>query len=237
MAAMILAKVGNFPRFDSPNKLLAYAGIFSSAYQSGQLKNCYPHMNFTTRPNTSVTGTRLLPINQGKCKKEGRNTAPHSVKNGLCSSKNHNGHQPPAIATELYKQAFGLLARHLNIPYKARQRGPLRHSAGFQALLEKVQKLLPMGGHLPGITALQAAGDQRRAKIFHQPPHFQTQQGHTGQDTGWDHKTAFFFIGIFLSLPLDVLSSSTPITLQRLSQRLQKSILEFCKKSKNTYAL
>ena len=44
MGAMILAEVGDFSRFDSPDKLLAYAGLSPSTYQSGQLKNCYPHM-------------------------------------------------------------------------------------------------------------------------------------------------------------------------------------------------
>lgn len=44
MAAMILAEVGDFTRFNSPDKLLAYAGMSPSTYQSGQLKNCYPHM-------------------------------------------------------------------------------------------------------------------------------------------------------------------------------------------------
>ena len=44
MAAMILAEVGDFSRFESPDKLLAYAGLSPSTYQSGQLKNCYPHM-------------------------------------------------------------------------------------------------------------------------------------------------------------------------------------------------
>ena len=44
MAAMIFAEVGDFARFDSPDKLLAYAGMSPSTYQSGQLKNCYPHM-------------------------------------------------------------------------------------------------------------------------------------------------------------------------------------------------
>ena len=44
MAAMILAEVGDFTRFPSPDKLLAYAGMSPSTYQSGQLKNCYPHM-------------------------------------------------------------------------------------------------------------------------------------------------------------------------------------------------
>ena len=44
MAAMILAEVGDFTRFDCPDKLLVYAGMSLSTYQSGQLKNCYPHM-------------------------------------------------------------------------------------------------------------------------------------------------------------------------------------------------
>lgn len=44
MGAMILAEVGDFSRFNSPDKLLAYAGLSPSTYQSGQLKNCYPHM-------------------------------------------------------------------------------------------------------------------------------------------------------------------------------------------------
>ena len=72
MAAMILAEVGDFTRFDSPDRLLAYAGMSPSTYQSGQLKNCYPHMekrgsrylatHFTTQLSMSVTGNRLLPI-------------------------------------------------------------------------------------------------------------------------------------------------------------------------------
>ena len=41
---MILAEVGDFTRFDSPDKLLAYAGMSPSTYQSGQLKTDYPHM-------------------------------------------------------------------------------------------------------------------------------------------------------------------------------------------------
>ena len=44
MGAMILAEVGDFSRFDSPDKLLAYAGMSPSTYQSGRIKNCYPHM-------------------------------------------------------------------------------------------------------------------------------------------------------------------------------------------------
>lgn len=44
MGAMIIAEIGDFSRFDSPDKLLAFAGMSPSTYQSGQLKNCYPHM-------------------------------------------------------------------------------------------------------------------------------------------------------------------------------------------------
>ena len=44
LAAAFSAEVGDFTRFDSPDKLLAYAGMSPSTYQSGQLKNCYPHM-------------------------------------------------------------------------------------------------------------------------------------------------------------------------------------------------
>lgn len=44
MGAMILAEIGDFSRFDSPDKILAYAGLSPSTYQSGQLTNCYSHM-------------------------------------------------------------------------------------------------------------------------------------------------------------------------------------------------
>ena len=44
MGAMILAEVGDFSRFESPDKILAYAGLSPSTYQSGQLTNCYAHM-------------------------------------------------------------------------------------------------------------------------------------------------------------------------------------------------
>ena len=44
MGAMILAEVGDFSRFDSPDKVLAYAGLSPSTYQSGQLTNCHAHM-------------------------------------------------------------------------------------------------------------------------------------------------------------------------------------------------
>ena len=48
----IQAEVGDFSRFDSPDKLLTYAGMSPSTYQSGQLKNCYPH--------TEKRGSRYL---------------------------------------------------------------------------------------------------------------------------------------------------------------------------------
>ena len=44
MGAMIIAEIGDFSRFDSTDKILAYAGMFPSTYQSGQLDNCYSHM-------------------------------------------------------------------------------------------------------------------------------------------------------------------------------------------------
>ena len=44
MGAMIVAEIGDFSRFDSPDKILAYAGLSPSTYQSGQLDNCYSHM-------------------------------------------------------------------------------------------------------------------------------------------------------------------------------------------------
>ena len=44
MGAMILAEIGDFSRFSSPDKLLAYAGLSPSTYQSGKLDNAYAHM-------------------------------------------------------------------------------------------------------------------------------------------------------------------------------------------------
>jgi len=44
MGAMIIAKIGDFSRFHSADKILAYAGMSPSTYQSGQLDNCYSHM-------------------------------------------------------------------------------------------------------------------------------------------------------------------------------------------------
>ena len=44
MGAMILAEIGDFSRFDSPDKILAYAGASPSTYQSGQFESSYSHM-------------------------------------------------------------------------------------------------------------------------------------------------------------------------------------------------
>jgi transposase len=42
--AMIIAEIGDFSRFDSPDKILAFAGLSPSTYQSGKLDNAYAHM-------------------------------------------------------------------------------------------------------------------------------------------------------------------------------------------------
>lgn len=44
MGAMIIAEIGDFNNFDSPDKILAFAGLSPSTYQSGKLNNCYAHM-------------------------------------------------------------------------------------------------------------------------------------------------------------------------------------------------
>ncbi len=44
MGAMIIAEIGDFNNFDSPDKILTFAGLSPSTYQSGQLNNCYAHM-------------------------------------------------------------------------------------------------------------------------------------------------------------------------------------------------
>ena len=44
MGAMILAEIGDFERFSSPDQILAYAGMSPSTYQSGQLTSSYAHM-------------------------------------------------------------------------------------------------------------------------------------------------------------------------------------------------
>ena len=44
VGALILAEIGDINRFDSPDKLLAYAGLSPSTYQSGKIDNPYAHM-------------------------------------------------------------------------------------------------------------------------------------------------------------------------------------------------
>ena len=44
MGAMILAEIGDFTRFDNADRILAYAGISPTTYQSGQLNSSYAHM-------------------------------------------------------------------------------------------------------------------------------------------------------------------------------------------------
>ncbi len=44
MGAMILAEIGDFTRFDSPDQVLAYAGLSPSTYQSGQLTASHSRM-------------------------------------------------------------------------------------------------------------------------------------------------------------------------------------------------
>ena len=46
MGAMILAEVGDFKRFDNADKILAYAGLSPSTYQSGQLDSSHLQTNF-----------------------------------------------------------------------------------------------------------------------------------------------------------------------------------------------
>ena len=42
--SVILAEVGDFSNFTTPDKVLAFAGMSPSTYQSGQLTNCYARM-------------------------------------------------------------------------------------------------------------------------------------------------------------------------------------------------
>jgi hypothetical protein len=44
MGAMIIAEIGDFDRFSSPDQILAYAGMSPSTYQSGQLTSSHAHM-------------------------------------------------------------------------------------------------------------------------------------------------------------------------------------------------
>ena len=44
LGAVILAEIGDFSRFDSPDKILAFAGCSPSTYQSGQLYSSHAKM-------------------------------------------------------------------------------------------------------------------------------------------------------------------------------------------------
>lgn len=44
MGAMIIAEIGDFQRFSSPDKILAYAGLAPTTYQSGQMISTHSHM-------------------------------------------------------------------------------------------------------------------------------------------------------------------------------------------------
>lgn len=44
MGSMIIAEIGDFSRFSSPDQILAYAGMSPSTYQSGQLTSSYARM-------------------------------------------------------------------------------------------------------------------------------------------------------------------------------------------------
>ena len=44
MGAMILAEIGDISRFSNPDKLLAYAGMSPSTYQSGNFESTHSHM-------------------------------------------------------------------------------------------------------------------------------------------------------------------------------------------------
>jgi hypothetical protein len=43
-AAVILAEVGDFSNFATPDKVVAFSGMSPSTYQSGRLTNCHAHM-------------------------------------------------------------------------------------------------------------------------------------------------------------------------------------------------
>ena len=94
MGAMIIAEIGDFNRFDSPDKILAYAGLSPSTYQSGQLDGCIlPHGKawfqisticpYTTQPNMSVTGIQSFAEYLAKKRAEGKHynvAISHAVK-------------------------------------------------------------------------------------------------------------------------------------------------------------
>ena len=49
MGAMILAEIGDFSNFDSPDKILAYAGLSPSTYESGKLSLSGPYSHMEKR--------------------------------------------------------------------------------------------------------------------------------------------------------------------------------------------
>ena len=64
MGAMILAEVGDFSRFDSPDKLLAFAGLSPSTYQSGKLNATGAHAHMEKRGSRYL---RYALFNAAKC--------------------------------------------------------------------------------------------------------------------------------------------------------------------------
>ncbi|MCC8146404.1 MAG: IS110 family transposase [Bacteroidales bacterium] len=44
LGAMIISKIGDLSNFSTPDKILAFAGLSPSTYQSGKLDNAYAHM-------------------------------------------------------------------------------------------------------------------------------------------------------------------------------------------------
>lgn len=60
MAAMILSEIGDFSNFDSPDKILAFAGLSPSTYQSGKLDNAHSHME--KRGSKYLRYALLLPL-------------------------------------------------------------------------------------------------------------------------------------------------------------------------------
>lgn len=44
IGAIVLSEIGDFSRFDSPDKILAFAGFSPSTYQSGQLFSSHAKM-------------------------------------------------------------------------------------------------------------------------------------------------------------------------------------------------
>lgn len=61
MGAMIIAEIGDFSRFNSPDKILAYTGMSPSTYQSGQLESSYSHMEKTW---FAIFSIRIIQCNE-----------------------------------------------------------------------------------------------------------------------------------------------------------------------------